>query len=79
MSTSRPIHAGEHLAEILEELGISPHNFAAMSDLPLNVINDLLKGCRPITEVIAIQIAATLDMTPETWLNLQNLTKEIKR
>ena len=66
MSTERPIHVGEHLAEILDELEISPHNFAAMSDLPLNIIDDLLKGRQLITEDIAISIAKTLDMTPET-------------
>lgn len=68
-----PIHPGEHLAEILDELGISNGQLAAAIGVAPAAIEKIV-GCQsPITGDTALRIGKALRMTPESWLNLQNL------
>ena len=43
---TNPIHPGEHLAEILDELGISASRLARAIDVPPRRINDIVRGRR---------------------------------
>ena len=73
MASVGPIHPGEHLAEILDELGVSGYHLAnAIGTLPSR-IEEILRGRRAITAEIALRIGRALGMTPESWLNLQAL------
>ena len=67
------IHPGEHLAEILDELGISQYRLAKAIDVPPRRINEIVHGRRSITADTALRIGQALGMTPEFWLNLQKL------
>ena len=72
-TTAEPIHPGEHLAEVLEELGISQYRLAKAIDVPPIRINDIVHCRRAITADTALRIGQALGMTPEFWLNLQRM------
>ena len=67
------IHPGEHLAEILDELGISQYRLAQAIRTSPRRINEIVHGRRSITADTALRIGQALGMTPEFWLNLQTL------
>lgn len=73
MATSLPIHPGEHLAEILEELGISQYRLAHAIRVPPVRISEIVHCRRSITADTALRIGQALGMTPEFWLNLQRM------
>ena len=73
MTTESPIHPGEHLAEILEELGISQYRLAKAIGVPPICINEIVRRRRSITADTALRIGRALGMTPEFWLNLQRM------
>ena len=68
-----PIHPGEHLAEILDELGISQYRLAKTIGVPPRRINEIVHRRRSVTADTALRIGRALGMTPEFWLNLQGL------
>ena len=73
MVTTAPIHPGEHLAEILDELGISQYRLAKAIGVPPIRTNEIVHGRRSITADTALRIGQALGMTPEFWLNLQRM------
>ncbi len=73
MTTDSPIHPGEHLAEILEELGISQYRLAKAIGVPPIRISEIVRRRRSITADTALRIGRALRMTPEFWLNLQRM------
>jgi antitoxin HigA-1 len=72
------IHPGEHLAEELDELGMSAAELARQLDVPTNRITEILNGRRAITGDTALRLAHFFGTTAEFWLNLQSLY-EIRR
>ena len=73
MTTDGPVHPGEHLAEFLEELGISQYRLAQATGVPPIRINDIVHCRRSITADTVLRIGKALGMTPEFWLNLQRM------
>lgn len=73
MNTPEPIHPGEHLQEIIEELGISQYRLAKTIGVPPIRINAIIKRRRSITADTALRIGRALGTTPEFWLNLQRM------
>lgn len=71
MSNIEPIRPGEHLAEILDEIGISRYRLAKAIGVPPRRINEIVHGRRSITADTALRIGRAFGMTPEYWLNLQ--------
>src|ERR1700728_696796 len=67
------IHPGEHLAEELEELGMSAAELARKLDVPTNRVTGILNGQRAITGDTALRLAHFFGTTAEFWLNLQSL------
>ena len=72
-NTIAPSHPGEHLAEFLEELGISQYRLAKTIGVPPRRINEIVHGRRSVTADTALRIGRALGMTPEFWLNLQRM------
>ena len=68
-----PTHPGEHLAEMLEELGVSQYRLAKTVGVPAVRINDIVHCRRSITADTALRLGRALRMTPEFWLNLQRM------
>ena len=73
MNVSEPIHPGEHLAEIMEELGITQYRLAKTIGVPQIRIHDIVHCRRSITADTALRIGRALGMTPDYWLNLQRI------
>jgi antitoxin HigA-1 len=61
------------LEEFLKPRGISPRTAAIEMGLPVNRINDLIRGRGHITPDTARRFATFLDTTPEFWMNLEKL------
>ncbi|MDP2828891.1 MAG: HigA family addiction module antitoxin [Sulfuricellaceae bacterium] len=66
-----PIHPGEYLAEILEELHVSQASFARTIGVSPMRISHIVKGKRPVTAELALLFAKAFEQTPQYWLNLQ--------
>ena len=67
-----PTHPGRILKEeFLDELGISQVAFSAHIKVPVQRINEIVRGKRGITSETAWLLAQSLDTTAEFWLNLQ--------
>jgi addiction module HigA family antidote len=66
-----PVHPGELLAEILDELDISAYALAkAMGKAPIQV-SRILSGKASITADMARLIGGALGTSAEMWVNLQ--------
>ena len=65
------IHPGEHLAEQLEELGMSAAALARQLKVPTNRITEILNGRRAVTGDTALRLGHFFGTSPEFWLNLQ--------
>lgn len=72
-TAAEPIHPGEHLAEMLEELGVTQYRLAKTVRVPAVRINDIVHCRRSITADTALRLGRALRMTPEFWLNLQRM------
>jgi len=74
------IHPGEHLAEILEEFGISQYRLAKDIHVPARRINEIVHGKRAITADAAMRLARYFNTAAMSWINLQsNFDPEITR
>ena len=73
MTVPEPIHPGEHLSEIMDELGITQDRLAEAVGVPRTRIGDIVHRRRSITADTALRIGRALGMTPEFWLNLQQM------
>ncbi len=73
MTTPEPIHPGEHLAEMMEELGITQYRLAKTIGVPQIRIHDIVHSRRSITADTALRIGQALGMTADFWLNLQRM------
>jgi len=67
------IHPGEHLAEELQELGITAAGLARKLNVPTNRITGILNGQRAITGDTALRLGHFFGMNPQFWLNLQSI------
>ncbi len=67
-----PVHPGLILGqEFLAPLGISQIAFAAHLGIPVQRINELIRGNRGITPETAWLLSEALDTSPDFWINLQ--------
>jgi addiction module HigA family antidote len=68
-----PIHPGDFLRDELEALGISARAFAARIKVPNNAITAIMNGRRSISALMAIRLGHAFNMTPQYWMNMQNI------
>jgi addiction module HigA family antidote len=67
-----PTHPGEILLEeFLKPLGHTQVRFAAHIGVPVQRINEIVRGKRGITPETAWLFSQAFGTTPEFWLNLQ--------
>ena len=67
------IHPGEHLAEQLDELGMSAAELGRQLKVPTNRITGILNGQRAVTGDTALRLAHFFGTSAEFWLNLQKV------
>jgi addiction module HigA family antidote len=65
------IHPGEHLAEQLEELGLSAAELGRRLGVPTNRITGILNAQRAITGDSALRLGHFFGVSAQFWLNLQ--------
>ena len=67
-----PTHPGVILRdEFLQPLGITQVELADHLEVPVQRINEIVRGKRGITPATAWLLAGAFDTSPEFWLNLQ--------
>jgi len=68
-----PTHPGEILSEeFLKPLGVTQVALAEHVGVPIQRINELVRGKRGITPETAWLLAGALGTTPDFWVNLQS-------
>jgi addiction module HigA family antidote len=67
-----PIHPGEYVREILDELALTQTTFAEAIGVSPVRVSHLLRGDRPVTAELALRLGRALRQSPQYWLNLQN-------
>ena len=68
-----PTHPGEVLLkEFLRPLALSQVAFARHVGVPVQRINEIVKGKRGVTSETAWLLAQALGTTPQFWMNLQS-------
>jgi addiction module HigA family antidote len=69
-----PTHPGEILAEeLLEPLGISQVSLAAHLGVPVQRVNEIVRGKRGVSPDTAWKLAQAFETSPEFWINAQSL------
>ena len=67
------IHPGEILKEeFLEPLGVTQVAFAKHLEIPVQRVNEVVRGKRGVTPETAWLFAQALGTSPQFWLNLHN-------
>lgn len=68
-----PTHPGEMLLEeFLKPMGLTQVDAAHRMDMPLNRLNEIVRGKRGVTADTALRLARLLGTSAELWLGLQN-------
>ena len=68
-----PTHPGEMLVEeFLNPLGVTQVEFANHLGIPIQRVNEIVKGKRGVTPETALLFSSALRTTPEFWINLQS-------
>jgi addiction module HigA family antidote len=68
----RAVHPGEVLKDELEELGVTPTEFARQIDVPPNRVSQIIAGKRAVTGDTALRFGHWFGTDPQFWLNLQS-------
>lgn len=61
----RPVHPGEVISDILEDLEITQTRFAEILGVSRRTVNEIVQGRRPITVDMAIPIGKALGNGPQ--------------
>ena len=72
MAKLAPIHPGILLQDELDERRVTQSAFAAHIKVSSAYLNDILKGRRGLSALMAVKIGKALGTGPELWLNLQS-------
>jgi antitoxin HigA-1 len=68
-----PTHPGRILLEeFLRPLGLTQVELARHLGIPLQRVNEIIRGRRGVTSETAWLFAQALETTPEFWVNLQS-------
>lgn len=66
-----PVHPGEFLKEIMDELSISQYRMAKSVGVSAMQISNIVRGRRPITAEMALRLGLFFNQSSEYWLGLQ--------
>ena len=68
----RAVHPGEVLKDELDELGVTPTEFARQIDVPPNRVSQIIAGKRAVSGDTALRFGHWFGVEPQFWLNLQS-------
>lgn len=66
-----PVHPGEFLKEMIDEMGLSQAAFARAIGVSTMRISHIIRGKRPVSAEMALLFGKAFGQTPQYWLNLQ--------
>src|SRR4051794_36547513 len=66
-----PIHPGEFVEEILEDLGLTQAALARAIGVSPMRISHVVRGERPVTADLALRFGRAFGQSPQFWINLQ--------
>ena len=70
-----PTHPGELLGDELEARGLTQRKFAETIGISCSVLNEVIKGKRPVTPELAFKIEAATGTKAYIWVELKpNIT-----
>lgn len=67
-----PVHPGEYLKELLDELSLSQYGLAHSLGVSPMRISHVVHGKRPVTAELALRLGQYFGQSPRYWLNLQS-------
>src|SRR3546814_13803427 len=67
----RAVHPGEVLKDELDDLGVTPTEFARQIAVPPNRVSQIIAGKRAVTGDTALRFGPWFGTDPQFWLNLQ--------
>ena len=67
----RAVHPGEVLKDELEELNVTPTEFARQIDVPPNRVSQIIAGKRAVTGGTALRFGHWFGTDSQFWLHLQ--------
>lgn len=67
-----PIHPGEFVEEILEDLGMSQAALARAIGVSPMRISHVVRGVRPVTADLALRFGRAFGQSAQFWINLQS-------
>jgi addiction module HigA family antidote len=67
----RPVHPGEVIADLLEDLDMTTIDFARKLDVSPDTVEAIIQGRIPVTVDMAIRLGKALGNGPQLWINLQ--------
>lgn len=67
----RPVHPGEVIADLLEDLEMTTIDFAKKLDVSAETVEAIIQGRLPVTVDMAIRLGKGLGNGPQLWLSLQ--------
>ncbi|HTD88834.1 MAG TPA: HigA family addiction module antitoxin [Candidatus Binatia bacterium] len=71
MNHTISVHPGQVLKDELDERGLSQTQLAAHIGVLPKTINEICRGKRGISALMAVQLSRALGASPAFWLNLQ--------
>lgn len=72
-------HPGISLKYLIKERGLTLHEFAVMTKLPIKIVQRLIKGKQDLTEDDIEKIAVCTGTAKEFWINRQEIYNMFKR
>ena len=67
----RPVHPGEVIADLLEDLEMTTIDFDQKLDVSPDTVKAIVQGRLSVTVDMAIRLGKALGNGPQLWLNLQ--------
>ena len=67
-----PIHPGEFIQEILDDLGMSQAALARVLGVSPMRISHVIREERPVTAELALRLGRAFGQSAQYWINLQN-------
>lgn len=67
----RAVHPGVVLKDELDELGVTPTEFARQIEVPPNRVGQIIAGKRSVTGDTALRFGHWFGVEPQFWMNLQ--------
>ena len=71
LQSDLPIPPGELLDEELTAIGMTRQQLARRVACPVQVIGEVIRGERPLTKELALEIEKVLGTPANLWINLQ--------